>query len=116
MSKLFLFIFSYGAFLLLLTPRKLSYIVAAFVIFLFGSCIAVYKKADCAQLRKNKSVAISLFSVFISACFGYAFYYRWLPAYILCRISSALHIPHETFLFILTLLLSVLSGIFVCVL
>ena len=44
MTHLILFIISYGSFLLILTPRVFSYIVAAFVIFVCGTCAVVYKK------------------------------------------------------------------------
>ena len=91
MFKLLLFIISYGSFLLLLTPRELSYIIAAFVLFVLGTCAAVYKKAQGADIKKNASLPIYFYisSAFISACFGYAFYYRWLPAYILLRVSRS---------------------------
>ena len=56
MTRLLLFIISYGSFLLILTPRVFSYIVAAFVVFVCGTCAAVYKKIRGANLKKNNSL------------------------------------------------------------
>lgn len=115
MTRLLLFILSYGSFLLILTPRVFSYIVASFVIFVCGICAAVYKKIRGANLKKNNSLSIYIYSIFIPVCFGYTFYYRWLSSKLLLRVTSALHIPHEVFLLLVTLLLSILSMYFIFV-
>ena len=117
MFKLLLYIISYGSFLLILTPRGRASVICAFVIFVLGVCAAVYKKLRGAGLKRDKALPIYLyiFSAFISACLGYVFYFRWLQAYFLLRISAVLHISDETLLLIGTLLLSVMSAYFICV-
>ena len=63
MTRLLLFIISYGSFLLILTPRVFFNIVAAFVIFVCGTCAAVYKKIRGANLKKTIPFIYIIYSI-----------------------------------------------------
>lgn len=112
MLQLLLWIVSYGSFLLLLMPTKVSGVISAAVYFVLGLGLMWYKKYHKEAWWKSRQYLLMLFVFFFSARFPLKFWNRWLPSSKIKAIAAVLHIPHEAMLLIGTAILTALSCYF----
>lgn len=116
MLHLFSFIISYGAFLLLIVPDchlETVYIAAALIL---GTGLVIRKKPHKISFQKCDPHFLIPTTIFLTVFLAFGFYQRRVDSSILYILGKLLHIPSETLLLFFTLLLTMLSVYFLCIL